>query len=88
MQAVAHRLRLQRHHFVAAAGAAERILFVVEPVEFRIVQPRLLDEFELPRERGVEREKQYPLGRQPLRLMLKSRDTAFRGGLSDGDLRY
>jgi hypothetical protein len=62
MQALAHQFRLHRHHRVAAGNrAAERISFVVESIEFRVVQPRLLDEFELAHERCVDRQEQQPL---------------------------
>jgi len=62
MQAHAYRFRLYRQHRVAAGNyAAERISFVVESIEFRIVQPRLLDEFELAHERCVDRQEQQPL---------------------------
>lgn len=62
MQALAHRFCLYRHHRGADANrAAKRISFVIESIEFRVVQPRLLDEFELAHKRCVDRQEQQPL---------------------------
>jgi hypothetical protein len=52
--------RLYRHGSIAVVVADDRVLFVLQAVELRIVDPGLLNEFELASDIGVDRDEQQP----------------------------